>query len=86
MPQIDEIIETTTEITVRRLRFSQYDVHEVNVNVQNAVGATMRIQDCEEKKAARAKLCSGTLPKYLAALEKILEKNGSTGKGFCSAS
>ena len=43
----------------------------------------MRILDCEEKKGARAKFCSGTLPRFLGALEKILEKNGSTGKGFC---
>ena len=46
----------------------------------------MRILDCEEKKEARAKLCSGTLPRFLGALEKILEQNGSTGKGSGSQS
>ena len=51
------------------------------ITVQNAVGATMSIKDCQKKKAARAELCSGKLPKFLEALEKILEQNGSTGKG-----
>ena len=55
-------------------------------NVQNAVGATMRIKDCQEKKAARAELCSEKLPMFLEALEKLLEQNGSTGDGFCSRS
>ena len=44
----------------------------------------MSIKDCQEKKAARAEVCAVKLPKYLQALEKILEQNGSTGKWFCS--
>ena len=86
LPQIDEIIETATEITVRQLWDCHSDDHEGTLTVQNAVGATMRIKDCQEKKVARAELCSGKLLMFLSALEKILEQNGSTGEGFCCRS
>ena len=45
------------------------------------MGATMRMEDKEEQKAARAKLIAddGKMTKYFKALDKILKDNGSTG-------
>jgi len=44
-----------------------------------AVGSTFRMADAETKMAARAVLADVTFPKYLTALEKIMQDNGSTG-------
>ena len=46
-----------------------------------ALGNTFKMGD-EEKKAARAVLSTETLPKYFAALEKMMSENGSTGQFF----
>ena len=46
-----------------------------------ALGKTFKMGD-EEKKAARAVLSTETLPKYFAALEKMMSENGSTGQFF----
>ena len=45
----------------------------------NLIGATMGISDEKEKLEARAKLATEKLPKYFAALERLLSENGSTG-------
>ena len=55
------------------------EIIDTATDITLAVGATMGIKDDQEKLAARAELCSGKLAKFLAALEKFLSQNGSTG-------
>jgi len=54
------------------------EIIDTATDITNALGKTFRMEE-EEKKAARVVLTTETLPKYFAALEKMMTENGSTG-------
>merc|ERR1711936_1039806 len=54
------------------------EIIDTATDITNALGKTFRMEE-EEKKAARVVLATVTLPKYFAALEKMMTENGSTG-------
>ena len=54
------------------------EIIDTATDITNALGKTFRMEE-EEKKAARVVLATETLPKYFAALEKMMTENGSTG-------
>jgi len=54
------------------------EIIDTATDITNALGKTFRMEE-EEKKAARVVLATDTLPKYFAALEKMMTENGSTG-------
>ena len=54
------------------------EIIDTATDITNALGKTFRMEE-EEKKAARLVLATETLPKYFAALEKMMTENGSTG-------
>merc|ERR1712110_1013784 len=55
------------------------EIIDTATDMTNLIGATMGISDEKEKLEARAKLATEKLPKYFAALERLLNENGSTG-------
>merc|ERR1711976_228293 len=55
------------------------EIIDTATDMTNLIGATMGIADEKEKLEARAKLATEKLPKYFAALERLLSENGSTG-------
>ena len=57
------------------------EIIDTATDITNVIGATMRMTDEKEKLAARAAIAADKLPMYFAALEKMLEANGSTGNG-----
>ena len=57
------------------------EIIDTATDITMALGNTFKMGD-EEKKAARAVLSTETLPKYFAALEKMMSENGSTGQFF----
>merc|ERR1712137_543010 len=54
------------------------EIIDTATDITNALGKTFRMEE-EEKKAARVVLATETLPKFFAALEKMMTENGSTG-------
>ena len=61
------------------------EIIDTATDITNVIGATMRMTDDKEKLAARAAIAADKLPMYFAALEKMLEANGSTGNFKCSS-
>merc|ERR1712223_790901 len=55
------------------------EIIDTATDMTNLIGTTMRMADEKEKLEARAKLATEKLPKYFAALERLLSENGSTG-------
>ena len=57
------------------------EILDTATDMTTTMGTTMRMEDPEEKKTARAKLVAddGKMTMYFAALDKMLKDNGSTG-------
>merc|ERR1712223_1686077 len=55
------------------------EIIDTATDMTNLIGATMGVADEKEKLEARAKLATENLPKYFAALERLLSENGFTG-------